>query len=174
MIKRQISLKTLSQNIFLADSFGSLISDRFVEGALYVRCKKQLLMLKRERTKFSKEMLAVCADALMKRLREILTEAQVYELGEEVQSRVKKDEFGCGMLFMNGYIYGEKNPNLKEQDFVRRKRKIRSLTRKAMEELGDTELKDFEANEEIYTQILIKGILYGQKKALMNSNDNMQ
>ena len=43
-------------------------------------------MLKRERTKFSKEMLAVCADALMKRLREILTEAQVYELGEEVQS----------------------------------------------------------------------------------------
>ena len=70
-------------------------------------------------------MLAACADALMKRLREILTEAQVYELGEEVQSRVKKDEFGYGMLFMNGYIYGEKNPNLKEQDFVRRKRKIR-------------------------------------------------
>lgn len=131
-------------------------------------------MLKRKRTKFSKEMLAVCADALMKRLREILAEAQVYELGEEVQSRVKKDEFGCGMLFMNGYIYGEKNPNLKEQDFVRRKRKIRSLTRKAMEELGDTERKDFEANEEPYIQILIKGILYGQKKALMNSNDNMQ
>ena len=174
MIKRQISLKTLSQNIFLADSFESLISDRFVEGALYVRCKKQLLMLKRKRTKFSKEMLAVCADALMKRLREILAEAQVYELGEEVQSRVKKDEFGYGMLFMNGYIYGEKNPNLKEQDFVRRKRKIRSLTRKAVEELGDTALKDFEANEEIYTQILIKGILYGQKKGLMNSNDNMQ
>lgn len=174
MIKRQISLKTLSQNIFLADSFESLISDRFVEGALYVRCKKQLLMLKRKRTKFSKEMLAVCADALMKRLREILTEAQVYELGEEVQSRVKKNEFGYGMLFMNGYIYGEKNPNLKEQDFVRRKRKIRSLTRKAVEELGDTALKDFEANEEIYTQILIKGILYGQKKPLMNSNDNMQ
>ena len=136
--------------------------------------KKQLLMLKRKRTKFSEEMLAVCADALMKRLREILTEAQVYELGEEVQSRIKKDEFGCGMLFMNGCIYGEKNPNLKEQDFVRRKRKIRSLTRKAMEELGDTELKDFEANEEPYTQILIKGILYGQKKPLMNSNDNMQ
>ena len=174
MIKRQISLKTLSQNIFLADSFESLISDRFVEGALYVRCKKQLLMLKRKRTKFSEEMLAVCADALMKRLREILTEAQVYELGEEVQSRIKKDEFGYGMLFMNGYIYGEKNPNLKEQDFVRRKRKIRSLTRKAMEELGDTELKDFEANEEPYIQILIKGILYGQKKPLMNSNDNMQ
>lgn len=127
-----------------------------------------------KRTKFSKEMLAVCADALMKRLREILAEAQVYELGEEVQSRVKKNEFGCGMLFMNGYMYGEKNPNLKEQDFVRRKRKIRSLTRKAMEELGDTDLKNFEANEEIYTQILIKGILYGQKKALMNSNDNMQ
>ena len=174
MIKRQISLKTLSQNIFLADSFESLISDRFVEGALYVRCKKQLLMLKRKRTKFSEEMLAVCADALMKRLREILTEAQVYELGEEVQSRVKKNEFGYGMLFMNGYIYGEKNPNLKEQDFVRRKRKIRSLTRKAMEELGDTALKDFEANEEPYIQILIKGILYGQKKPLMNSNDNMQ
>jgi hypothetical protein len=173
MIKRQISLKTLSQNIFLADSFESLISDRFVEGALYVRCKKQLLMLKRKRTKFSKEMLAVCADALMKRLREILTEAQVYELGEEVQSRVKKDEFGYGMLFMNGYIYGEKNPNLKEQDFVRRKRKIRSLTRKAVEELGDTALIDFEANEEIYTQILIKGILYGQKKPLMNSLINL-
>lgn len=136
--------------------------------------KKQLLMLKRKRTKFSKEMLAACADALMKRLREILTEAQVYELGEEVQSRVKKNEFGYGMLFMNGYIYGEKNPNLKEQDFVRRKRKIRSLTRKAVEELGDTALKDFEANEEPYTQILIKGILYGQKKPLMNSNDNMQ
>ena len=172
MIKRQISLKTLSQNIFLADSFESLISDRFVEGALYVRCKKQLLMLKRKRTKFSEEMLAVCADALMKRLREILTEAQVYELGEEVQSRIKKDEFGCGMLFMTGLSYGEENPNLKEQEFVRRKRKIRSLTRKAMEELGDTMLKDFEANEEPYIQILIKGILYGQKSALMDSNDS--
>ena len=131
-------------------------------------------MLKRERTKESEEMFAVYADALMEKLREILAEAQVYELGEEVQSRVKKDEFGCGMLFMNGYIYGEKNPNLKEQDFVRRKRKIRSLTRKAVEELGDTALKDFEANEEPYIQILIKGILYGQKKPLMNSNDNMQ
>ena len=172
MIKRQISLKTLSQNIFLADSFESLISDRFVEGALYVRCKKQLLMLKRKRTKFSEEMLAVCADALMKRLREILTEAQVYELGEEVQSRIKKDEFGCGMLFMTGLSYGEENPNLKEQEFVRRKRKIRSLARKAMEELGDTNLKDFEDNEEPYIQILIKGILYGQKSALMDSNDS--
>ena len=131
-------------------------------------------MLKRERTKESEEMFAVYADALMEKLREILAEAKVYELGEEVQSRIKKDEFGCGMLFMTGLSYGEENPNLKEQEFVRRKRKIRSLTRKAMEELGDTMLKDFEANEEPYIQILIKGILYGQKKPLMNSNDNMQ
>jgi hypothetical protein len=129
-------------------------------------------MLKRERTKESEEMFAVYADALMEKLREILAEAQVYELGEEVQSRIKKDEFGCGMLFMTGLSYGEENPNLKEQEFVRRKRKIRSLARKAMEELGDTNLKDFEDNEEPYIQILIKGILYGQKSALMDSNDS--
>lgn len=73
---------------------------------------------------------------------------------------------------MTGLSYGEENPNLKEQEFVRRKRKIRSLARKAMEELGDTNLKDFEDNEEPYIQILIKGILYGQKSALMDSNDS--
>ena len=35
MIKRQISLKTLSQNLFLADYFDDLESERFVEGVLY-------------------------------------------------------------------------------------------------------------------------------------------
>ena len=43
MIKRQISLKTLSQNIFLADSFESLISDRFVEGACMFAVKNNCL-----------------------------------------------------------------------------------------------------------------------------------
>lgn len=51
MIKRQISLKTLSQNIFLADSFESLISDRFVEGALYVRCKKTIAYAEKKKNK---------------------------------------------------------------------------------------------------------------------------
>lgn len=174
MIKRQISLKTLSQNIFLADSFESLISDRFVEGALYVRCKKQLLMLKKENSKKRERKFTLEDLALVGMFRMNMTEILIGELGEEVKCCLENDTLACMGLFMAGIYFGDDNPNLIQREILLLKEGFRSLAKDIMELLGDKTLKNFEANEEIYTQILIKGILYGQKKPLMNSNDNMQ
>lgn len=82
---------------------------------------------------------------------------------------MEKDAGAAIVLFLAGSLYGEEKTDLKRVDIIRRESEFRSMARFLIENLRHPSLKNFEANEELYTQFLIHGIYSRQKNALLDS-----
>ena len=158
MIKRQISLKTLSQKHFFSRFLREPDKRQVRRGSIVSFAIKQLLMLKKENSKKRERKFTLEDLALVGMFRMNMTEILIGELGEEVKCCLENDTLACMGLFMAGIYFGDDNPNLIQREILLLKEGFRSLAKDIMELLGDKTLKNFEANEEIYTQILIKGI----------------
>ena len=126
-------------------------------------------MLKKENSK-EKELNVTLEDILLlEEFREIMTKTLIREMGEEVQYYLERDPNAILLLFVGGALYGEEHTEMKQLDIIGRGREFRSMARYLIKNMHYPSLKNFNANEKLYTQFMIQGIYFGQKNAMLDS-----
>ena len=126
-------------------------------------------MLKKENSK-EKELNVTLEDILLlEEFREIMTKTLIREMGEEVQYYLERDPNAILLLFVGGALYGEEHTEMKQLDIIGRGREFRSMARYLIKNMHYPSLKNFNANEKLYTQFMIQGIYFGQQNAMLDS-----
>jgi len=90
-------------------------------------------------------------------------------LGDEVIGYIEKAHEMCVVLFLGGCLFGEENPKIPRMEIINRTQEFRSMARYLVMQLQEESLDIFDLYEEIYTQIMIHGIYFGQKNALSDN-----
>lgn len=97
-----------------------------------------------------------------------MTATLIKGLGEEVIRYIEKAQDMCVLLFLSGCLFGEENQEITRMEIINRTQEFRSMARYLVKELQNSNLETFNTYDEIYTQVMIHGIYFGQKSALLD------
>ncbi|MBE6274481.1 MAG: hypothetical protein E7097_11490 [Bacteroides sp.] len=100
--------------------------------------------------------------AIVEEFHDIMMEILIKNFGEDILHYVEKDVNLCMSIFVFGCIYGNDNPTMKRLEIIENSTVLQQRTRSLVEATLYPSLENFDKYKDIYTQVLIQGIYFGQ------------
>lgn len=99
---------------------------------------------------------------IVEEFHDIMMDILIKNLGEDILHYVETDVKLCMSIFVIGCIYGKDNPTMKRLEIIENSTFLQQRTRSLIEDTLYPSLENFDKYKDIYTQVLIQGIYFGQ------------
>lgn len=100
--------------------------------------------------------------SILEEFHETMMEILIKNFGEDIIHYVEEDDNLCISIFVFGCIYGTDNPTMKRLEIIENTTVLQQRTRSLVETTPHLSLENFDKYIDIYTQVLIQGIYFGQ------------
>lgn len=138
-------------------------ANRFIEGAKYYSLNVKIqIKMKDELNACSKAKVTPEDVAIVEEFYDIMMEILIKNLGEDILHYVETDVNLCMSIFVFGCIYGKENPTQTRLEIIENSTNLQQKTRSLVEATLYPSLENFDKYKDIYTQVLIQGIYFGQ------------
>ena len=94
---------------------------------------------------------------------EVMMRVLVEEIGEDVLRYVEMDKKLCVSLFVLGSLYGQENWGFSRLDIIERTEELRKMSGEVVGQISDESLLLFNRHKDVFIQIMLQGIYFGQK-----------